>query len=195
MAKGFPGKGFKNLYYAPITYNAGTNAVTFGTPVRITGAVMLGDAPVVNQEKLYADDTPMFNASQKGPRELNIEVGALTAADMVALLGVTQDGTTKEVSEAQTNYAPPVAIGWEEPLSNNETRFHWMLWVELAEDASEFASATDAPAFQTKKLKGSALPLPSNGKIRIFVDTNDQSSGKMTAANWFTATKLNAHAS
>lgn len=195
MAKGYPGKGLRNFYYAPITYNVGTNAVTFGTPVKITGGVAISDAPTINQEKLYADDTPMFNASSRGPREVSVEQGALAAADLVALLGFAQDGTTKEVSESQTSYAPPVAFGWEEPLSNNESRFHWLLWVEFAEDASEYASATDSPAFTTKKLKGSALPLPSNGKIHVYVDTNDQATGKMTAANWFTATKLNSHAS
>jgi phi13 family phage major tail protein len=189
MGKAYPGVGLTNFHYAPITYDAATNELTYGTPVRISNGVSINESPSNNQEKLYGDNTPAFVASSKGPREITIEQPAITAADKAALLGMTLDATSKELTEKQTDVAPAVAFGWEENLSDGGSRFHWLLWVEFVEDAKDYATSTDSPQFQTAKLKGTGLPEPVGGKIKVSVDTHDTT---MTAANWFTAAKLNS---
>lgn len=188
MGKGYPGVGLTNFHYAPITYDPVLNKVTFGTPVRIYNGITINESPSNNQEKQYADNSPAFSSTSKGPREITIEESALSATDKAALLGMTLDAISKELTETQTDVAPAVAFGWEETLSDGKSRFHWLLWVEFTEDAQDYATATDSPAFQSKKLKGTALPLPTNGKIKVTVDTHDAET--MDAATWFTAAKL-----
>lgn len=189
MGKAYPGVGLTNFYYAPITYDAEANTLTYGTPVRIYNGVSINDSPSNNQEKMYADNAPAFTAASKGPREVTIEQAALSAADKAALLGMDFDATSKELTESQTDVSPAVAFGWEESLKGGGSRFHWLLWVEFVEDAKDYATSTDSPQFQSAKLKGTALPEPKTGKIKKIVDTHDIS---ITAAEWFTATKLNS---
>ena len=66
--------GLKNCHYAKATLDPDTNAVTFGTPVAIPGAVNLSLDPEGDTEPFYADDmvyyTTVANNGYSGDLEM-----------------------------------------------------------------------------------------------------------------------------
>ena len=66
--------GLKNCHYAKATLDPDTNAVTFGTPVAIPGAVNLSLDPEGDTEPFYADDmvyyTTVANNGYSGDLEI-----------------------------------------------------------------------------------------------------------------------------
>lgn len=80
--------GLKNVYRAPVTISEGT--VTYGTPVRIYGAVTLSVSPDITRTAIAADDNPEYAVTMEDNGYTgDIEFQALTDADRVALFGST----------------------------------------------------------------------------------------------------------
>ena len=53
--------GFKNAYYSKITATDG--AITYGTPVKLNGAVSMSLSPAGNEVEFYAEDGLYYSDS------------------------------------------------------------------------------------------------------------------------------------
>lgn len=92
--------GFKNVYFAPYTYDATTQKATIGTPIHVPGAVNFAPETDSDSETFYADDGSYFSSRADGVEEGDLEVARFTDEWKTAFGGYvkTADGglaTTK----------------------------------------------------------------------------------------------------
>ena len=99
--------GLKNLYYAVLSGDT-SSGVTYGTPVKIAGAVSVDINPSVNFATLYGDDAPFAADSSMSEIAVTIESCDLKLEDQAALLGQTVNTTTKELAARVNLSTTPV---------------------------------------------------------------------------------------
>jgi len=81
--------GLKNVHYAPITVTGET--VTYGTPVKLPGAVNLVANPAGDKTPFYADDTAYFVANANNGYEGTLEVALVPDSFKKDILGYKED--------------------------------------------------------------------------------------------------------
>ena len=81
--------GLKNAHYAVI--NVTENAVAYGTPVRIPGAVAMSLSPVGETTPFYADDIEYFTAIANNGYDGTLEVALLPDSFRKDVMGEFED--------------------------------------------------------------------------------------------------------
>ena len=83
--------GLKNCHYAKATLDPDTNAVTFGTPVAIPGAVNLSLDPEGDTEPFYADDMVYYTTVANNGYSGNMEIALIPDSFRKDILKETED--------------------------------------------------------------------------------------------------------
>lgn len=83
--------GLKNCYYAKATLDLDTNAVTFGTPVAIPGAVNLSLDPEGDTEPFYADDMVYYTTIANNGYSGDLEIALIPDSSRKDILKETED--------------------------------------------------------------------------------------------------------
>lgn len=113
--------GFKNCYYAPIT--VGTDgAITYGTPVKLDGAVSMSLSASGDKTEFYADDSLYFSDENNNGYEGDLELALIPDDFAIACLGQTKDKNSV-VAENATNATSPFALLCEFTTDNGATKF------------------------------------------------------------------------
>jgi phi13 family phage major tail protein len=81
--------GLKNVHYAPLTETDGV--ITYGTPVKIPGAVNLSLSAAGDKVEFYADDGEYFAETVNNGYEGSLEMALIPDAYRIAILGETLD--------------------------------------------------------------------------------------------------------
>ena len=81
--------GFKNCYYATVTENEGV--YTYGTPVRLAGAVSMSLDPSGDTTEFYADDTKYFSDENNNGYEGSLELAMIPDSFKKDILGENED--------------------------------------------------------------------------------------------------------
>lgn len=104
--------GLKNAYYAVATINSSTGAATFGTPVRIPGAVSLSLEPAGEQTVFYADDIAYYTAGGNIGYTGELEVALIPDSFREDCLG-EDDSVTGTLIEMADASPKPFALLFE----------------------------------------------------------------------------------
>ena len=83
--------GLKNCHYAKATLDPDTNAVTFGTPVAIPGAVNLSLDPEGDTEPFYADDMVYYTTVANNGYSGDLEIALIPDSFRKDILKETED--------------------------------------------------------------------------------------------------------
>lgn len=177
--------GLKNLYYAVLTSDT-TSGVTYGAPKKIAGAIQVDFNPSVSNETLYGDDAPFATASSITDYTVNIESADLPLEDMAALLGHTVDSTTKQLIAKASDNPPYVAIMFEGPKHNGETRYVKLLKGKFAPSQETFQTKGESITYTTPSLEGHFVAREYDGEVRRIADSDNTESASVISA-WYTS--------
>lgn len=81
--------GFKNCYYATVTETEGV--YTYGTPVKLAGAVSMSLDPSGDTTEFYADDSKYFSDENNNGYEGSLELAMIPDSFKKDILGETED--------------------------------------------------------------------------------------------------------
>ena len=93
--------GLKNCHYAKATLDPDTNAVTFGTPVAIPGAVNLSLDPEGDTEPFYADDMVYYTTVANNGYSGDLEIALIPESFRKDILKETEDANGVLVDRQQ----------------------------------------------------------------------------------------------
>lgn len=162
--------GLKNFYYAPLTADSAT-AVTYGTPVRIPGAVKVSRKTGAAISTLYADDAPFAVASNgTGEITLDFEFAELSLEHKAALLGHTV--SKGQMVKKAGDEAPYVAVMFEgAKLATGAKYYVKVLKLKFMEPDLDMETKKESVAFNTPKLTAKAVAREFDGKWEVTADT------------------------
>lgn len=170
--------GLRNVYYAKATTGEG-GVLTYGTPVRIPGAVSMSLSPEGEVEPFYADDVIYYQSTSNNGYSGTLEVALLPDSFYEDILGdVTTDGVTVEHS----NVAPAeFALLFEFQGDESASRHAFFRCTAARPDvASQTKEASITP--QTETLNLTVMP-----RINDYVVKAKAVSTATAYASWFTA--------
>ena len=158
--------GLKNVHYAILTNTEGV--ITFGTPVRIPGAVSLALNPKGEKTEFYADDIAYFITTSNQGYEGTLEIALIPDSFRKEVLGEKEDSNSVLFEDA--NEIPKdIALLYEFTGDINATR-HVNYNVSVArpsiesstkgtsiEPVTDTIAITASPALDTGYVKAKAL--------------------------------------
>lgn len=177
--------GLKNLYYAVLSSDT-SSGVTYGTPVKIAGAVSVDMNPSVNFATLYGDDAPFAADSSMSEIAVTIESCDLKLEDQAALLGQTVNTTTKELVAKASDAAPYVALMFEAKKHNGNTRYVKLLKGKFAPTQETMQTKGESVTYTTPKLEGRFVAREYDGEWKRVADSDNTESATLIAG-WYSA--------
>ena len=161
--------GLKNCHYAKATLDPDTNAVTFGTPVAIPGAVNLSLDPEGDTEPFYADDMVYYTTVANNGYSGDLEIALIPESFRKDILKETEDanGVLVEDSTVEPEH---FALLFEFSGDKKKIR-HCMYYCTAARPTIEGKTNEDSKEVQTEKLEITATPLP-NGLVKVKTGAN-----------------------
>ena len=182
--------GLDGLYYAPIT-EAANGTETYGTPVKLAGAIQV-DVTVENYDaQLDADDGIFETIREFKKGTLSLKVAELIPEAAVAMLGVTKDSNGVIVSTAE-DISAAVAVAYRALKSNGKYRYFWLYRVKFSTPSTNLVTKGDNITFQTPTIEGTVMQrhkADGAGKHPWKVEVTEGETG-VTAATiegWTTA--------
>lgn len=171
--------GLKNAYYAKITDTSG--AITYGTPVRIPGAVSLSLSPVGETTPFYADDMEYFTAIANNGYDGSLELALVPQDFATAILGETVSTTDKVAVE--NSLAQPAAFALLFEFQGDVKAIRHVLYnCKATRPNIESGTKTTNIEAKTETLNLTARPL-ADGKVKAK-STDETTSGAYDS--WYT---------
>lgn len=155
--------GLRNVYYAPITEDAGTGAITFGAPKRQPGGVSLTLNPAGDNTEFYADDSTYYSEATNNGYDGELSLANLTDEFRIDILGDTYvDGVMYENADQVTK---PFALLFEFQ-GDKKAKRHVLYYCKAARPtvSGNTKGATTEP--QTSALTFTARPRPDNKDVK-----------------------------
>ena len=147
--------GLDGLYYAPIT-EAANGTETYGTPVKLAGAIQV-DVTVENYDaQLDADDGIFESIKEFKKGTLSLKVAELIPEAAVAMLGVAKDSNGVIVSTAE-DISAVVAVAFRARKANGKYRYFWLYRVKFSTPSTNLATKGDSITFQTPTIEGTIM--------------------------------------
>ncbi|MBQ8298664.1 MAG: phage tail protein [Clostridia bacterium] len=170
--------GFKNAYYAKITEADGT--ITYGTPVKLNGAVSMSLAAAGELVQFYADDGLYFSDNSNNGYDGTLELALVPDDFKTDILGETLD-TNKVLIENAIGVSNPFALLCEFTTDNGAKKF---AFYNCIASRPELAATTKG---ETKEVSTETLNLTirPNKEGLVKVSTTDQTSTEVVN-KWYT---------
>lgn len=171
--------GLKNVYYAAITETDG--GISYGTPIRIPGAVSVSLTPQGEMSEFHADDTVYFKSATNTGYEGDLEIAVIPDSFRVDVLNETLNETDKVLIERADVLGKPFALLFEFAGDSKAIR-HQLCYCTAARPNIASSTKTNTIEPNTDALTISAMPRADGVvKISTTVDTPDE-----TYNGWFT---------
>lgn len=154
--------GLKNVHVWPITESEGT--VTFGTVIKVPGAVNLSLDASGESNPFYADDVIYYNQFSNNGYEGDLELALVPEEFLISILGFVRDtnGALVEVSDAKpSNYA----MAFEFSGDKLETR-HILYNCSSSRPSVTGATKEETVEPQTETLNIIAAPALDTGYVK-----------------------------
>lgn len=173
--------GLKNVHVASVTVGE-NNAVTFGTPVRIPGAVSVSIEPSGDTSDFYADDIVYFSSASATGYDVTAEFALLPEFFKTQYLGMQKDdnGVLVEGAGATNNY---FAFLFEFTGDENAIR-HCLYYCKASTPTIEGETMGDGGAEpQTTEIEFTAMPRPDTRDTKI---STGEETATATYNAWYT---------
>ena len=174
--------GLKNVYYALITI-AGA-LVSYGTPVRIPGAVNLTSKASGDKSVFYADDISYFVQNANNGYEGSLEMALVPDSFKKDVLGFIEDANGVLFEDADA-IAKDFALLFEFAGDANAVR-HLFYNVNAARPNVESSTKSEKIEVKTETLEITASPASDTG----FVKAKAEPAQTVSYAGWYTAVYL-----
>lgn len=154
--------GLRNTYYAPITEGEG-GSISYGTPVRIPGAVSLTIDPSGDLIRFKADDIDYYTNPNNQGYEGNLNLARVTDKFREDILGetLTKGGVLVENADAQTKR---FALLFE--FQGDKKAIRHVLYYCSANRPTEASQTKDGGDPNTTDLSIVASPRPDNSIVK-----------------------------
>lgn len=154
--------GLRNAYYAPITESEDGN-ISYGTPVRIPGAVSLTIEPSGDLIRFKADDVDYYTNPNNQGYEGNLNLARVTDKFREDILGetLTKGGVLVENADAQTKR---FALLFE--FQGDKKAIRHVLYYCSANRPTEASQTKDGGDPNTTDLSIVASPRPDNSIVK-----------------------------
>lgn len=177
--------GLDKLHYAPLTDdNITSGKATYGTPVRIPGAVGANINPNSSMDTLFADNGPMETATSLGKVELELTVADFAPVLQAALLGHTY--ASGVLIKKSSDIPPWLAIGGRALKSNGAYRYFWLLKGKMSPQEEKNETKKDKVSFVTPAMKGEFVKRDCDDCWILQYDTDSDDYDSTVEAAWFT---------
>ena len=169
--------GFKNAYYAKITEADGK--ITYGTPVKLNGAVSMSLAPAGESTEFYADDGLYFSDNSNNGYDGTLELALVPDDFKTDILGETLD-TNKVLIESAIGVSHPFALLCEFTQDDGARKF---AFYHCMASRPELAATTTA---ETKEVSTETLNLTIRpNKDGIVKASTSAETSKETLDSWY----------
>lgn len=159
--------GLKNTHYAVVTEVDGE--ISYGTPVKIPGAVNLVLNPVGDPSVFYADDIEYFSEDTNNGYDGTIEMALIPDEFRKDVLGDTIDANGALIEN--TNGKPKkIALMFEFDGDANKVR-HVLYYVKVTRPNLEGSTKTNTKEPKTETMNIQARPRPDTGDIKTKLDS------------------------
>ncbi len=160
--------GLKNCYYAKATFDEDGN-VTYGTPVRLPGAVSLSLDPEGEVENFYADDIVYVVLNNNAGYEGDLELALIPEEFLKDILGEEEDANGVLLENANTTFER-FALLFELTGDQHAIR-HVFYCCSASRPSQEGETKEDEKEVQTEELSIIASPL-ANGYVKTKTTVN-----------------------
>jgi len=176
--------GLDQLYFAPITAFDATGAPTYGTPVRIPGAVSISLDPQGDSTPFHADNIVYFVGSANNGYEGDLEVARIPDAFKTAILGFITDGNGAMIEDADAE-SKHFALLFQFKGDEKATR-HVMFNCVATRTNVASSTKTDTVDPQTESITITATSCYNAALGKEIVKAETNSETQATAYNaWF----------
>lgn len=158
MAENKVNFGLSNLHYAIITEGE-NGAITYGTPVRLPGAVEMQLEVNGETSTFYADNIAYYVTSVNNGYNGTLTIADLPASFRSTVLGETLDETSGILTETITAHPKEVALLFEFDGDQRET-LHCLYRCTITRPNLGGATKTETTEPQTQELTFVASPRP-----------------------------------
>lgn len=160
----------KRAYYAVATVDETTGAVTYGTPTRIPGAVLIAMSPEGNLSTLRADGCDYYVGASNNGYSGDMEFALIPDSFKVDCLGESLDETAQVIIEKSTAQPTPFALLFEFSQDRKNTRH--VMYMCYASRPSVEAENPDAKEPKTEKLTIRAVPREIDDLVKAKTGEN-----------------------
>lgn len=163
--------GLCNVHIAKITYGE-NNAITYGTPFALKGAVNLTLDPEGENADFYADNTKYFTASTNQGYSGSLEIALINDTFRTTILGETTD-TNGAMFENKDNTISDFALGFQ--INGDQTnRKYWLYNVSAARPSTSSQTIESSKEPVTDTLNITATARLSDGQVRVFLEETEE---------------------
>lgn len=177
--------GVRDLHIAKVLTDTVGGSATWETPTRVPSLVGIEISDNTDSTTFYSDDCAEEVINSFGGKEVTITLGKLSNELEAKITGNEYDETTGAMVQIADAKAPEVAIMFRAPKSNGKFQYCVLYKGVLTREGASYATKEDSVESQDVVLKGVFMPLQSNGKISMKVDT-DVSGSNTIVSKWFT---------
>lgn len=172
--------GLKNAHYAPIIEVGGV--ISFGTPVRLPGAVNLTMEPVGDSVEFYADDELYFGEEVNNGYDGDLEIALVPDSFRRDILGEVLDANGVQI-ERSSQSGSKFALLFEFTTDVNAKR-HALYYCNAARPSVEGATKTGTKEVKSETFSFKSRPLPGTADVK---GSSTASTDPTTYANWYSA--------
>ena len=147
--------GLDKVYYAPFT-GLTDNVPTYGTPVRLAGAITANLTIERNQANNYGDNILMEYIDKFKRGTISLDSVGLSIVNIAALTGSVIDENGLLVYSTEDT-APYVALGYRAEMGNGFHRLTWIYKVKFGIAAENLQTSGENAAFQNPNIDGVIL--------------------------------------
>ena len=172
--------GLSNVYYAPITATA-DGVPTYGTPVRIPGAVSLSFSASGSSDAFYADNIKYVITDTNAGYEGDLEVALIPDSFKTSILGETKDTTNGIVIENSDTKVKEFALLFQ--IEGDASARRFCMWrCSATRPNVEGQTKEDKTEPKTEKLTITAMAREDTHDVKCYASPSDTAY-----STWFTA--------
>ncbi len=162
--------GLSNVYISKITYGA-NNAITYGTPFALPGAVNLSLEPAGESADFHADNTVYFRDSTNQGYTGTLEIALINDSFRENILGQAKDNNGA-FFENKDDVLSEFALGCQFEGDSTGTRY-WFYQCSVSRPnvASQTIETSKTPVTDTLNI--SISPRIHDGEVKVFMEKTE----------------------